>query len=179
MAFVFADNPNGRSVSSLQQYLRTIGKEYREVLPVVPDGIFGPQTTQSVISFQNQFGMEPTGVVDSDTWDRILGVYDDIVERAAAPNHIDPFPAGHYVLELGTEGDEVAFVQIMLCALAGRYANLSRLEITGVYDVATMREVRIFQPIGGLEATGKVDKRTWNALTRVYQSVRLDEARLA
>ena len=41
-------------------------------------GYFGSLTKQSVIEFQRQFGINPTGLVGGATWDAIAEVYSDL-----------------------------------------------------------------------------------------------------
>lgn len=51
----------------LQQLL-----EHNE-LPVPPDGTFDDTTRQLVVQFQRSRGLQPTGVVDAETWVHLTG----------------------------------------------------------------------------------------------------------
>lgn len=48
-------------IRELQTYLRTVATRHIEIPLIAVDGIFGPETTQAVIAFQESFGLEPTG----------------------------------------------------------------------------------------------------------------------
>jgi len=65
-------------VKIIQEYLTLINKTYSNIPAVNNTGYFGPLTRQSVIEFQKQFGINPTGIVGAVTWDRIAGVYSDL-----------------------------------------------------------------------------------------------------
>lgn len=65
-------------VRILQEYLTFIHNTYPDIPAVNNTGYFGPLTRQSVIEFQRQFDINPTGLVGGVTWDAIAGVYSDL-----------------------------------------------------------------------------------------------------
>lgn len=75
---VLSEGITNEYVRILQQYLSYIHKTYPQVSDVNATGYFGPMTRNSVISFQNQFGLNPSGVVSAVTWDAIASVYSDL-----------------------------------------------------------------------------------------------------
>ncbi len=42
------------------------------------DGVFGPITESAVFTFQQYFGLEPNGIVDEATWNKMLEVYSNM-----------------------------------------------------------------------------------------------------
>jgi len=46
--------------------------------PISEQGIFGEETENAVIAFQNIFGLEPTGVVNEATWNELVRVYQEL-----------------------------------------------------------------------------------------------------
>ncbi len=67
------------SVRILQEYLNRISATYSAIPPVTPTGYFGSRTEQSVRAFQQQFGLEVTGVVDALVWTAIADLYSDLL----------------------------------------------------------------------------------------------------
>ncbi|MDE6774773.1 MAG: peptidoglycan-binding protein [Ruminococcus sp.] len=65
-------------VRIMQEYLSYIHETYPNIPAVINTGYFGQLTKQSVMAFQRQFGIEPTGIVGGITWDTIAGVYSDL-----------------------------------------------------------------------------------------------------
>ena len=57
-------------IRSLQTMLRVIAEDDPRLPTVVPDGIYGPATMQSVTAFQRLYGLPVTGIADQTTWDR-------------------------------------------------------------------------------------------------------------
>lgn len=65
-------------VSLLQEYLNYIAKTY-DAIPTVPvTGYFGALTYNAVSAFQRYFALEDDGVVDLETWNRIISIYEDL-----------------------------------------------------------------------------------------------------
>ena len=65
---MIVEDMTGMSVMGLQEMLRTISFWLEDIPSVIPDGIFGPKTKDSVTAFQTVYGLKPTGEVDSQTW---------------------------------------------------------------------------------------------------------------
>lgn len=61
-------NTSGDHVHALQEQLNVRGISP----PIVPDGMFGPQTKKAVISFQKSHQLSSTGQADLDTWCLLL-----------------------------------------------------------------------------------------------------------
>lgn len=54
----------GRPVESMQTMLRFAAEGNNRLLPVVPDGVFGPNTMAAVTAFQRYYGLPATGVMN-------------------------------------------------------------------------------------------------------------------
>lgn len=58
------------------QYILNILSEFNDAIPSVEiDAQFGEATRQAVIAFQNDQGLIPNGIVDTETWDSMLDQY--------------------------------------------------------------------------------------------------------
>ena len=75
---VLKEGMTNDSVRIIQEYLTLIHESYPNIPAVNNTGYFGPLTKQSVIEFQKQFGINPTGIVGALTWDKIAEIYSDI-----------------------------------------------------------------------------------------------------
>ncbi len=74
------------AVRVLQEYLDYISDYYPEVSSVNPTGFFGERTRDSVLSFQEYFGLQMTGTVGPVTWDRIADIYSDLYNSSQISN---------------------------------------------------------------------------------------------
>ena len=69
---------DSEDVRILQEYLNYIAQSFPNIPTVNPTGYFGPRTQEAVIAFQNQVGIEPTGVVSAITWTAIAELYESL-----------------------------------------------------------------------------------------------------
>ena len=158
----------GQPIRSLQTMLRVIETDAGLELPVVPDGIYGNQTQQSVSRFQQARGFPVTGVADQATWDRIALEYPDALARIgpAEPVRILLDPGAEF--RLGDESYYIYLIQAMLFALGEIYESVTAPQINGVFDQITADSVASFQLMSQLPQTGIVDKVTWKHLALQY-----------
>lgn len=59
----------------IQQFLMFISGVIDGIPSVIPNGIFGPETTESVIAFQKIYELDPDGIINEETWNKIVEVY--------------------------------------------------------------------------------------------------------
>lgn len=74
---VFSEGSTRPGVLVIQELLAYLSTVVREIPSLAIDGIFGPETTASVKAFQRLYGLEPTGLVDKETWNLMVRVYRD------------------------------------------------------------------------------------------------------
>ena len=160
----FVDQP----IRSLQTMLRTIASIEPSQINVMPDGIYGSQTAAAVRSFQRRQGLNPTGVVDQMTHERIVREYERayIEARKAQPVQINLDPG--QVLRRGEKNNHIYLAQSMLTVLHLLDGRIPAPPHTGVLDPATAEAVAAFQTVAGLPPTGEIDKRTWKDLALYY-----------
>lgn len=170
----FADSlkkgDRGLGVSHLQYYLAVIGAYYAEVEPVDVTGYFGDDTENSVISFQKVYGLEPTGIVDKQTWSDIYRAYAGIVENAPVTTESDPIYPGSSLRE-GMTSDYVRVIQQYLSYIHNTYPDIPDVSATGYFGPMTKAAVTAFQKKFGLEQTGRVNALTWNEIYSLYSDL--------
>ena len=159
---------------NLQKYLRQLAY-FDSDIPFVPiDGNKGSRTTEALRAYQARRGLPVTGVADQETWEALYEDYLISLEEEAPPAGISPFPSEpkDYALKIGAEGFAVSAVQHMLEEISV-FFPITPIEVTGIYDDATRDAVSEVQVRYLLPVTGEVDKLTWNALVRLYDSAHL------
>lgn len=65
----------GQAVSTVQEYLNRIAKNYPLIPKSAIDGVYGGKTQEAVKVFQGVFNLPQTGIVDFATWYKISDVY--------------------------------------------------------------------------------------------------------
>lgn len=151
----------GQNIRLLQFYLATIGT-YNDAVPVIAiDGIFGPETRDAVIAFQQFVGLTPDGIVGPNTWNALLNAYQQILESQQNANHnlvSLPIPT---TLVLGSQSDAVLQLQRNLNRLAAVYPQIPTIPETGYYGEQTRNAVLAYQEVFGLPTTGNVNPYTF------------------
>lgn len=160
--------------SDATRYLQTYLRAQRLADPSFPsvpvDGIFDSQTRLALTEFQRRNGLSPTGVADRETWDMLYEQYLDITSARDLPGPIIPFPSrpSGYAIRLGERSFLVAIVQYMLGEIGAVYGTSLPPVPDGEYGGETAGAIRDFQSRNGLYPSGEVDRRTWDALSRIF-----------
>lgn len=79
---ILQQGSRGEAVRTIQKQLSTIRRKFPLIPPLSIDGIYGPNTTKSVETFQKTFSMPQTGIVDYATWYEISRVYVSVANLA-------------------------------------------------------------------------------------------------
>ena len=158
----------GQPIRSLQTMLRILAEDDPRYIRVIPDGIYGPETTAAVTAFQRSHGISPTGVTDQQTWEAVVAEYEPALIRrdSAWPLHIVLDPG--QVIRRGERHPHLNLVQAMLAVLAETYGSIPSPPNTVILDDATADALSSFQMLSGLPMTGHLDKGTWKHLALQY-----------
>lgn len=166
----------GNDVKSLQVFLNRISGNY-PAIPKIPqaDGIFDEATAAAVRTFQQVFGLEPTGIVNASTWYRITYIYTSVKHIAELNSEgvrlEEISPVFTEDLKIGMQSIEVSVLQYYLAVIGAYYEAVTPVEITGYFGEKTELSVKSFQRVFGLPQTGEVDRATRNDLYRAYQGI--------
>ena len=167
------EGSSGEGVLTIQYYLSYIALFVPTVLSATMDGSFGPGTTNAVKSFQRTYGLSETGVVDRLTWDRIEGVYFDIISQINyefSVGRILPFPGR--VLREGIEGNDVRVLQEYLNYIARSYSQIPTVNVDGVFGPSTAEQVRQFKELFEIPGNPeRVNAPVWNAIANIYDDL--------
>lgn len=161
-------NDKQRAITELQQKLYDVSKVQKDIPPVIPDGIFGDETEESVKAFQRKFGFSETGRVDFELWDRINEESKKALFILSDPIQVISIKKEALPLVIGQVGKEVQTLNRMLQHLGELYSNFALSEADDRFTDETQREVKKWQEIIGHNVSGEVDKLTWNRLAEHY-----------
>lgn len=157
-----------KAIFELQSYLRNISRADSDIKRVVPDGIFGEETTASVKSFERKYGFEQTGVVDYERWTKIKQENDRVVFLFSEPRQVAQISLSDLPLRLGDKGNIIYHLKTMLLYLGQKHQNFKSLTVNNIFDEETRDSVRQWQRVIRVEDNGEVDKITWNYLADYY-----------
>ena len=169
----FKEGDSSGGVITLQYYLEYIALFVSTVLSPTVDGVFGPNTTEAVKSFQRTYNLAETGVVNREVWTAIQNTYYEIISSTPyvfTEGATLPFPGR--VLRLGLFGDDVRALQEYLNFISKSYTSIPEVSVDGDFGPATERAVSEFKRIFDIPGDpGRVSVQTWNAITSVYDDL--------
>ncbi len=154
------EGSSGDGVRAVQEKLISFGYVIREGA----NGVFGPSTTRVLRHFQEQNGLNPTGVVTENTA-KYLGLSGGVTAGAgsnAGVSNNPPASSSTSVVGLrrGSTGEAVRQLQTKLLGL-GLYLSGGA---DGTFGPSTEHAVKMVQRVNGLSETGVVDERTASVL---------------
>ena len=158
----------GQPIRSLQTMLRVVAENDPRHIPVIPDGIYGPETLQAVSAFQRLHGLPVTGVTDQQTWEMIVAIYETALTEQDSAYPLDIILNPSQIIRKGERHHHLYLVQSMLLVLSQVYNSVSQPSHTGILDSATEDSLASFQQLSGLPMTGQLDKHTWKHLALHY-----------
>lgn len=158
----------GQPIRSLQTMLRVIAEDDPTHLRIVPDGIYGPETTAAVSTFQRKHGLPVTGVTNQATWDAVVAVYTPALVRIDAAQPVDVILNPGQVIRRGERSPHIYLAQAMLKVLSQVYKSIAEPTQSGILDEPTSDSLSSFQILSGLPMTGALDKHTWKHLALHY-----------
>lgn len=165
---VLRPGASGASVMNMQTRLNNISPVYSAINYQVADGKYGTNMTNAVRRFQGQFGLNADGIIGPMTWNKIVAVSKGV----AGQNNTQvtsQYPG--YVLNTGSQGDSVRFIQSYLNAVNSYIgAGWPVLTVDGIYGSMTKQVVKNFQTRYNLAADGIVGANTWAFIVRRFNN---------
>ena len=165
----------GKYPTVIQISLNRISSNYPKIPKLTIDGRYGEKTAEAVRTFQEIFNLEPTGIVDKETWYRIARIYVSVKKLSELNSEgirleeiSKQFPEP---LSLGSRGESVRVLQFFLSYAAAFNDFVSLPSFNGEFDEQTRQSVISFQQYKGLEQTGIVDEETWNDIYADYRAI--------
>lgn len=155
-------------IRSLQTMLRVIAEDDPRLPTIVPDGIYGPSTMNSVTAFQRMYGLPITGIADQNTWEQIVEVYEKALIRVGPAEPIEIIMNPGEIYRIGDSNANIYLLQSILVQLSKDNPSIFSPEHNGVLDSTTSEALAAFQLLAGLPPTGELDKITWRYLVKHF-----------
>lgn len=169
---MYTDSQRRTHIYDLQRFLRRVQQAGGHPQPLIPDGIFGPETSAGLRAFQQQNRLPVTGTADLDTWTLLYDRYLALAAADLPPAAPAFFPtAPDATLRADSRGPAVFVLQLLLSSAVPHFTDTAPIPLTGVYDTDTARAVRQAQQAFLLPPTGETDRATWDALVHLHDSL--------
>lgn len=159
----------GIAVQNMQTKLNRMNPVYTAINYQTADGIYGNNMTNAVRRFQAQFGLKADGIIGRETWNKIVAVYNGVT---ASNNTSVSSSYPGYILNTGSQGDNVRFIQSYMNYINRFYSyGWPTLAVDGKYGQQTKETVRLFQKKYGLKVDGITGRNTWRKIISTFNSV--------
>lgn len=158
------------AIEMIQTYLRQLSYHDADIPAIAIDGVWGNETAEAVKAFQRKYELPQNGRVDLITWELLLSKYLESVHKYSTAEKLTFFPENNQGLSYGVEnsGTGVGILQLVLRELSRLYPTFGDIQVTELYDPATVKAVIEFQRRNNLPPSGRVDKETWNRMAQQY-----------
>ena len=162
------EGDSGKAVEQMQNLLTIIAYFDNSIPLPAMNGVFDARTKNSLMAFQTQYGLEPTGVLNRQSANMLLSVYRDT--RAMATENGKSvsrliYP-GRAILR-GRTGADVEDLQSLINRAAAQNAFIPQVAEDGIFGEATENAVKAVQAHEGSDVNGIVGPLTWQALLRL------------
>lgn len=158
----------GQPIRSLQTMLRVLSEYDDSYLPLVPDGIYGPETMAAVTHFQRKHGLPATGVTNQATWEAVVAEYEPALVSQGPAQLLEVVLNPGRIIRGGETDPVLYIVQSMLLVMARFYGSIGTPTLSGTLDAPTADALSSFQRLSGLPMSGQLNKMTWKHLSLQY-----------
>lgn len=156
----------GEMVRTIQENLNFLSHNFSVIPKMIPaDDFFSKSMETSVRSFQKNFGLEETGVVDEPTWSRISKYYLEASKLAGA------ISAAKCITEKSAENITENEIQNALNVISYFNPYIKMTFLIEKDNVLLSQNVRNFQRYYGIKETGETDEITKNKLSAIFNII--------
>ena len=165
---VLRQGDSGTEVAFAQYYLALISFVDNQIPQVALNGVFDENMKNSVIAFQQKYGLPTSGEINRETWNQILTVYSSVSQQLKQQyvSESEKIYPG-LILSRGMSGQDVSSLQRLLQQASQNDPSIPYVEDTGTFDEATENAVRQVQIQNNLPANGAAGPLTWEAIVNI------------
>ncbi len=158
----------GTEVLRMQWYLNRISYFLNdEITAGAPSGVFTEETESNIREFQRYFGLPQTGIINEETWNRIVSVYYSLLQNYPDDETVaESYPGTP--LRRGSEGENVLFIQKALNSIRETISGINYVTEDGIFGSGTETAVKQFQEFFSLTPDGIVGPETWKRIGEIY-----------
>ena len=176
MTYYSLDNEKN-PILQIQRILRYLQYDADGLAKIKPSGLYDDDTRDSVTQFQNKYGLAPTGIVDSETWDLLFKIEQARRDASQLAKGVKIFPmdSSYYILP-NSKDNNLFVIQYMLNEIRNHHDDMDEIEINGIYDKPTVDAIKTLQRKSLMDANGLIDSKTLNILSSEFERLNLRDS---
>ncbi len=156
------EGDTGQEIQALHYYLNVIAYFNPNLPSLELNSTYNKNTKKMIMAFQKEKKLEPTGILNVDTWNQIKETYQSILNNLPKEvlDYVDQIYPGRF-LSLGMTGSDVKALQKML-----KKANYN-VTVSGCYDSNTELIIKQIQKELKLEENGVTGPLEWRHVVSI------------
>lgn len=158
------------AVLQVQRILRFLQFDSNGMATVKPSGLYDEDTRSSIIEFQNKYGLNPSGIVDKETWELLFKIDEARRDANEVARSVKIFPtdSGYYIYP-DSRDNNLYVIQHMLNEISNHHDEMEKIEINGIYDNQTVNAIKSLQRKNLIDSNGIIDPKTLNILSDEFE----------
>ena len=165
-------NDTKNPILEIQRILRNLDYDENNVARVKPNGIYDEDTKQLVMNFQKKYGLLPTGIIDSQTWDLLHSINEARNDASLLARAVHIFPMfDEYEILPNSKHNVVYVIQHMLNEISTEHDDFEEITLNGIYDLPTQNAIKSLQRKALMESNGRLNAETFNLLADEYERI--------
>ena len=157
-------------ILQIQRILRYLQYDSDGLAKIKPSGLYDADTKDSVIEFQNKYGLLPTGIVDKETWELLFKIDEARRDAGELARSVKIFPqdSGYFIYP-NSKDNNLYVIQFMLNEIRNHHDKIGEIDITGIYDKPTVDAIKVLQRKNLMDTSGIIDSKTLNILSSEFE----------
>jgi len=145
------------AIREIQKFLFVISDTINSDVPrVAIDGIYGEETRNAVLIFQNLYDLDGDGTVDRITFDKMYILYRDAIDENLSRDYI--ITDGGFPISVGTQNNDVLYIHLLLNELKKRYRDIESVDTKNTFFSENSKNaVMDLEKIFRIKSKGEVD----------------------
>ena len=169
---VLEQGEKGQYIKTLHYFLNVISY-FDSSIPFLDlrTDVFGEDTKQVVMAFQNKYGLDATGVVNAATWATLKEAYLQTIKNVPSEYYtvLNEFYPGRFLSE-GMSGDDIINLQRFLYIICKNTGSIPGVVVNGEFDNLTKQSVKAIQKKYNLEENGVVSPIVWYRIVELSKT---------
>ena len=160
------------AIREIQKFLFVISdKVNKEVPRIAIDGIYGEETRNAVVIFQNLYDIDGDGSVDRITFDKMYVLYRDALDEDLRQDYI--ITDAGFPISVGTQNNDVLYVHLLLNELSKTYKDIERVDVKSTFfSERSRRAVMDLEKIFRIDGNGEINSLFLSRMETEIDSIR-------
>lgn len=171
---MYQQSNRSEAIREIQTYLFFLSdKRYDSINRIPIDGVFDQETEQAVIAFQKETSLDPTGIVDYETFTTLYLEYKSAYEEFYEKPYI--IGDGDLPLKENDQNDDVRTLHTMINELRKSYPEISEVGSGSYFSSRTGDAIEDIRYLFMFERSRVLDKALYSRIKREIAARKLFE----